>query len=202
MRWLAALAGLVTGLAAEAQEYPALYDVRGVAADDVLNLRAGPGVSHPVLGSLRPDAQEVEVIGPSANGRWLQINLGEQTAWASSFYMQRRGPIWSFGLPSPLACFGTEPFWSLDRDGGTVTLTDMGFTERRYQEVWSGPATGGGDQAFGAVWQSSETRLSATLRREACNDGMSDRAFGMSILLIDETAEGAQMLSGCCSLAP
>jgi uncharacterized protein YgiM (DUF1202 family) len=46
---------LLMGTAATAQsEYPRLHDVVGVASDDVLNVRAGPGGSHPIVGELGP----------------------------------------------------------------------------------------------------------------------------------------------------
>ena len=202
MRWaLAVLFCLIAGWA-QAQEYPALYDVRGVASDDVLNIRSGPGVGHDIIGSLSPNAHSVEIVGVSANGRWLQLNFQEQSGWASAFYLQRTGPIWSFGLPTPLSCFGTEPFWSLERTGGDAVFSDLGFSQSTYTEVWSGPAAGRGPDQFGAIWDGETGRITATLRRESCNDGMSDRAFGISTLLVLQNTEGTQMLSGCCALAP
>lgn len=39
---------------------PDTYRVTGVASDDVLNVRSGPGVEFSIVGELRPDAIEVE----------------------------------------------------------------------------------------------------------------------------------------------
>ncbi|WP_430449869.1 peptide-binding protein [Rhodophyticola sp.] len=198
---LAALYLLWAGMV-HAEDYPALYDVRGVAADDVLNVRAGPGVGHPVIGALLPGASGIEVVSASADGRWLMLNADETAGWASAFYLQRTGPIWSFGLPTPLACFGTEPFWSLERTGAQAMFSDMGFERITLSEVWSGQASARGTDQFGAVWEGAGRRITATLRREACSDGMSERMFGLSTLVIIQTPDGVQMLSGCCALAP
>ncbi|QBY02045.1 peptide-binding protein [Rhodophyticola sp. CCM32] len=202
MKTLLALAICCLASIAQAQEFPALYDVRGVSTDDMLNIRAGPGVGYPVIGTLAPNARDVEIVEASENGRWLRLNTGESSGWASAFYLQRMGPIWSFGLPTSLACFGTEPFWSLERGGGQILFSDAGFAQSSFSEIWSGPATGRSAAQFGALWHQDDSRIGATFRRELCNDGMSDRVFGMSTLVILQNAAGVQMLAGCCALAP
>ena len=44
------------------QRYEERWLVTGVAADDTLNVRRGPGVEHPVVHELAPDADDVEVF--------------------------------------------------------------------------------------------------------------------------------------------
>ncbi len=39
------------------------WRVVGVASDDVLNIRGGPGVSHGIVGSFPPNAQDVRITG-------------------------------------------------------------------------------------------------------------------------------------------
>lgn len=66
---LALILWLAAGPAA-AQDLPAVYDVAGVAADDVLNVRAEPSAEAPVLRTLAPDAGGIEVValsGPAGN---------------------------------------------------------------------------------------------------------------------------------------
>ena len=81
-------------------------------------------------------------------------------------------------------------------------FSDMGFERITLSEVWSGQASARGTDQFGAVWEEAGRRITATLRREACSDGMSERMFGLSTLVIIQTPDGVQMLSGCCALAP
>jgi hypothetical protein len=56
-------------------------EVPGRALTD-LNLRAGPGVNYPVVGSLSKDT-EVIVIGRTEDGSWLKIKTDDGEAWVS-----------------------------------------------------------------------------------------------------------------------
>ena len=49
---------------ANEDRWPALLDATGVAGDDVLNVRAAANASALVIGTLAPDARDIEVIGP------------------------------------------------------------------------------------------------------------------------------------------
>lgn len=61
--------------------FPALYDVTGVAGSDVLYVRQAPDAASPALGSLPAKGQDIEGVGISADGKWVQINLEEQSGW-------------------------------------------------------------------------------------------------------------------------
>ena len=67
------------------------YAVIGVAPGDVLNIRAGAGVSQPVVGSFAPDATTVMRTGPTAsadNATWVEVqNPSGGTGWVSSAYL-------------------------------------------------------------------------------------------------------------------
>ncbi len=185
--------------APRADTLPMLYDVTEVGAGDVLNIRAAPEASAAIIGTLAPDAQGVEVVAQNASGTWGQINTGERAGWANLRHLAARGVhIDNYNLPVGLSCYGTEPFWSLSNTNGAL----------HYQAL-DGPA-----QALD-IWIAQDSGSAADLRRmilmagiggpataflypAACNDGMSDRAFGLSVSLM--TAPDAPMLSGCCSL--
>jgi hypothetical protein len=98
--------------AATQDGWPAIHDVTGVAADDVLNIRERPDASSPIVGQLAPDAT-VEVIRPNERLTWGLVNAGERTGWVSLRYLQRRPGQWDGAFPEIASCFGTEPFWSL-----------------------------------------------------------------------------------------
>ncbi len=53
-----------------AQSFPALYDVTGVASDDVLNVRAAPNANAQVIAALGPKATQVEVVRTDTSGHW------------------------------------------------------------------------------------------------------------------------------------
>lgn len=191
-----------------AQDYPALYDVTGVAADDTLNVRTGPGVSHPIIDELAPDETGIEIVGQSADGRWLQLNAGEQVGWAAARFLTRTGPDWAAGPPARLSCYGVEPFWGLEAvttPGGISVYTRLGEEEERFATLWSGAPSGRPLNQIAMVMtgtMKSGITATAALRREMCSDGASDQLFGLSILLTLTDAEAPSALDGCCRLVP
>jgi len=201
IRLIVGLLCLVLALPATAQELPALFRVTGVAAGDVLNIRAGPSAGAEVIGALAPGAAGIEVVALSADGRWGQVNSGEGAGWsAMRFLTPEPGPGWRSGA-APLACFGTEPFWRLDLflpshraefhgldTGGFELVTEAGaLPGTRFPPTLAIPFAGA-------------RRGMAVLRGEACNDGMSDMAFGIGVQIYWRgDREG---LSGCCRLMP
>lgn len=187
-------AALLGGMAA-AQDLPALYDVTGVASDDVLNVRDAPQASANRIGTLAPDSAGIEVI--ATQGGWARVNTAERSGWASLSFLVRQPGQWGDGLPAPQSCFGTEPFWSLDLTEGEATfdVPDAG--------TQTGPitlriaATGRPDRyAFAA--EMAEGRAVFVMGRTECSDGMSDRLYGLSA----DVLIGDVMYSGCCSVAP
>ncbi|MXQ08302.1 SH3 domain-containing protein [Alphaproteobacteria bacterium GH1-50] len=192
--------------------FPGLYDVTGVASDDVLNIRSGPGASHAIIGSLPPDATDIEVIAPDDRHRWAKINFREGTGWVSMDYLvPHPGQVSGF-VPDIRHCFGTEPFWSLTYDQPRITLSmpDIeprdglisgyhGSLSRRDRFAFTGSffPTAAGDR-----------EIQLFVRQEICTDGMSDREYGIAadVLIKRPTAggdhSGTGFYAGCCSLTP
>lgn len=194
MRGLA-LALLLASPAA-ADSLPALYRVTGVAAGDVLNIRAEPSASAAILGSLPRDASGVEVV--AEQGGWGLVSTGEGAGWVKlSFLARQPGEDW-FALTQPLRCLGTEPFWSL------------GVEPAARVAVYSTPEGGDAFTALTTLWPGEAWRQGAaialpdgfaTLTGGQCSDGMSDRVFGISISLY-RMGEAPTVLQGCCTLVP
>lgn len=192
---LALALALGTG-ALQAETYPALHAVMGVAKGDVLNIRSAPDAGADIVGTLAPDLMGIEVLAVSDG--WARVNAGEGTGYASLKFLEREeGGDW-FAFERPLACFGTEPFWSLtlDPDARTAAFTTSEMTEARIDplgQVWTG-----------APWSPTVAvdlpDGTAMLRPADCSDGMSDLGYGIAIDLFLRTGN-AQRLSGCCSLA-
>ena len=190
---------LLVAAAAAAQDLPALYRVTGVAADDVLNIRAAPSASAAIRGSFAPDGTGIEVTARDETGRWGRVNAGESAGWVSMRYLQLMEPGPDVLLSRRLHCFGTEPFWSLDiEQGRRSAFRTPGAAEQQY------PGTGRLVPARGRPGRFAiglADGAAAVIRREECNDGMSDQAYGLGIgLLMAE--EGLTLYSGCCSLQP
>ncbi|MBT9245859.1 SH3 domain-containing protein [Gemmobacter fulvus] len=194
---------LILGIAAApatADTLPALFDVSGVSAGDSLNIRAEASSKAPVIGTLARDEKAVELVALSKSGTWGQINAGEATGWVYLKYLSRQpGEDWA-QIARTMRCFGTEPFWSLTLSPGAadVRLEQPGMDEVRMALG----AHGDGKASFGTDAQGGEIAMVA----QACSDGMSDRAFGISMTGtlrpgLNGAAEPAA-LTGCCTLKP
>jgi uncharacterized membrane protein len=197
LRFLCVL--LLLGTSAGAQgEYPRLHDVVGVASDDVLNVRAGPGGTHPVVGQLAPGARGVEVI--RADGNWGMVNVSETAGWASLRFLRPRA---DGDLPNTarLTCGGTEPFWDVKILQGQSALlrTPMaydpgerfrvGLFQRAYNPIEKWVLQGVAGLDF----------LSMVVVKTYCDDGMSDREAGFDVTLIVSGSQ-SYVYSGCCHL--
>ena len=94
-----------------AQTYPALHDVTGVAADDTLNIRSGPGASAEKIGELAHDARDIEIM-PRRGRLGSPQQRASAPAGCRCAYLARQEEG-DYALNRELSCFGTEPFWSL-----------------------------------------------------------------------------------------
>ena len=190
---------LAFSAAAAAQDLPALYSVTGVAADDVLNIRAAPSASAAMRGSYAPGEAGIEVTARDETGRWGRVNLGESAGWVSMRYLQITEPGPDVQLARRLHCSGTEPFWSLEIEQGrrAVFRTPDGAQQLHPGTGRLVPARGRPDRfAIGLGGGAA-----AVIRRAECKDGMSDQAYGLGIDLL-MTDAGLTLYSGCCSLQP
>lgn len=200
-RLAALFLALVLAPPASAKDFPALYRVTDVAADDVLNIRAEPHAGAEIVGSFAPGASGIEVVALSESGTWGLVNTGEGSGWSSMHYLSRMDDgNWRDGEQF-LHCFGTEPFWSLriflpthraemlePDHGGFELVTDTGaLPTTQFPPTLAIPFSG--------------TREGVAVVRGGalCWDGMSDRTYGLEALLY--WRRDTQGLSGCCTLA-
>ncbi len=199
MKWIVTVLFALLSPAAFADSFPALYDVSGVASNDVLNIRARPSGSGDLTGSLAHDAQGVEIVRLSDSGTWGLVNAGESAGWVSMRYMARRPGQDPSSYPLPAQCFGTEPFWDL-----SLTATSLVFNTMDGQAVNlvlafpSRTNTYSGSYAF--LGYADPGTSTGIIRRAACSDGMSDREFGLSVDFLYQHPSGLLHYSGCCSL--
>lgn len=197
MRGLSTIAILWSGVAC-ADGLPAIYSVVGVSTEDVLNVRSEPDAGAYLVGSIEPEAEAVEVVGVSANG-WGLVNSSKGSGWVNMRFLALETP---FSWPQDqLFCFGTEPFWDAEigetRNGPEIRLGNLDGESIFGAAVLNSSANLlGRYSAFAAATDGSN--ISAFIRREQCSDGMSDRAYGLSIDII--ARNGEVHVSGCCSL--
>ena len=183
------------------RDLPALFDVRDVASDDVLNVRARPDPRSSIIATLAPNAKGVEIVGMDESGKWGMIGLPEATGWVSMRYLALQPGQDPQALPRPLTCYGTEPFWTLDiASNGHASFSMLGGDEAGLSLQWSDISANRGASAYGALFASDGLDAHAVILRELCNDGMSDRTYGLAIDAILSDSAGWRLISGCCSL--
>jgi len=197
-RILALLLFLLPGLA-HAESFPALYDVTGVASNDVLNIRMEPSAGSEILGMLAPNARGIEVVRLSDDFKWGLVNQGDGAGWVSMRYMHRQpGQDWGV-MPRNVFCSGTEPFWSFNVIDGNEARFDAPDVTRAYSVTAQLPGlVFPGD--FAVVAEGVSGRATAIISLAMCNDGMSNREFGMNVGLLLESATPEALYVGCCSL--
>jgi uncharacterized membrane protein len=183
---------------ASAQELPALFQVQGVARDDVLNIRRTPGTDGAIVGTLSPFARQIEVVGLSDDRRWGLIRQGEGVGWASMRFLTDMGqPAWHTGQ-TPLTCHGTEPFWTLrlflPDNRAEFFGTETSFDLRT--DAPTLPGTVFPRTMAVPLWGAREGV--AVIRPGLCSDGMSDQLFGLETQIYWRGDMNG--LSGCCSL--
>lgn len=183
---------------------PALFDVAGVAENDVLNVREAPEAAAESIGELASDQRDIEVVAASQDGAWGRINLRERSGWVAMRYLKRQERT-EDGVPDTLSCSGTEPFWSLSAGVKNPSFSLVGEEELSFKALpplhpMNMPEP---NWILRGEDESGASTLTAIIRPLSCSDGMSDRAYGLdATLVIDQGGEDARAFTGCCSLAP
>jgi len=178
-----------------AQPLPAQYGVTGVAANDVLNIRAEPSAGAPIIGALDPYRINVEVLELSADGNWGWVGLPEGNGWVSMRFLERQEVI-AGSIPRPLSCGGTEPFWGIGLyPGGEEYATPDGRTDLVLVSENLAP-----DGYMATLSGEDGTEWTMIIDRNHCSDGMSDRTFGFQTLIFVSGGAEPMLLSGCCTM--
>jgi uncharacterized membrane protein len=175
---------------------PALYDVSGVNAGDVLNVRTLPNADSDIIGELPPGAVSVEVVAWSRKSEWALVNAGDTAGWVSARFLEpSQANSGAWGLPEGFRCFGTEPFWMIapTAEGFEMTTPDtMDSPDLISVQDFSPPD----DVSLGLFFRGTEkgVALTSQVLPGRCSDGMSERAYGLHY------TDTAGRL-GCCTLA-
>ena len=73
-------------VASSAADFAVIY----VEPNDVLNVRSGPGVAFGIVGSIPPNASDVQITGSGqlvSGSTWVPVQRGSLTGWVNSRYL-------------------------------------------------------------------------------------------------------------------
>lgn len=190
-----------------ARALPELFDVDRVEPDDVLNVRALPSSDGALVGSLAPDATDVEVVAVDATGTWGYVNgvAEDGGGWVSMAFLRQQDSVWDGGnLPPSIICLGAEPFWGFELDGRTLQFhAPENSTELDIDEVHipSGFASAAPHRLVDASNAEGQRAL-VSVSPAVCNDGSSDDVLGLSVSVHYTSGSEQVVYGGCCSIQP
>lgn len=195
---------LFSGMASFAQSnsLPAFYNVTGIEAEDVLNIRAAPQLSASILSTLPHDAANLEIVARDPSGAWGQIAFGESNGWVSLEFLSRQAGQPEDELPRPLSCFGNEPFWNLTLPRGEPAKITRIDSDPILIDTLDPVTSANQTDRYAVFGQGEEQVFTFIFHRDQCSDQMSDRAFGMSVDVFMTEQSGVSYVTGCCSLTP
>jgi len=181
---------------------PGYFRVTGVAADDTLNVRAGPSASSADIGDLAPDTRGIEVAGTDASGKWGSILWEEGNGWIAMRFLapDAVAPIGDTILPAGLLCTGSEPFWSLRMSPASATFQDVSGVGHVMSLAGTRVAEGRLSEPVQISLSGATAGSLGIVSAASCSDGMSDRTYPWTISYILNSDAGQRFLSGCCHL--
>lgn len=183
---LAVLASFVLAAPAAAGD---AFSVRGVAKNDVLNLRAAPDSKSKKVATLLPNATGIVVTAVATQSLdWVKIQKGNKSGWVNAKFL-----AYENGLPLRLVCGGTEPFWSIDVGHGRAKVDFTPFEGGKAVLALDGPVTplGGANSWLYAMLHKDSFLL---LQKQTCSDGMSDTSYPYAL----SARVNGHFVSGCC----
>lgn len=117
--------------------------------------------------------------------------LGIATGGCSASPSASLPPTPQSRFPQQLKALGTEPFWSLDIDGNRIAYSSADAPAPISAELVRREIAG----ELSLAGTLSGAALTATVRRESCSDGMSDRTYPYAV----DLRWGARTLKGCAA---
>ena len=122
----------------------AQFQVVYVAANDVLNVRSGPGVNNDAVGELPPDASGITLTGEGqmvGDSLWVPIQAGDVAGWVNSNYLAEQVLGSDFCQDAAAAKLLTDFKAAIDSRNGATLATlvhpERGLTIHRH---WWNPA--------------------------------------------------------------
>ena len=193
----------LTGACAQAQDEGIVEDAQkieapelvviNVAQNDLLNMRAEPDANAPIVGTLAPDTGNIHVTAQSAETPdWIYIEVGGLEGWVNAAYLGYS--TFYEPLPIRLHCSGAEPFWGMNLSYSRADVS-FAFRDEDFQTGFDAPIS---PLNRTNIWLRTRFNLETDfilLEAGTCSDGMSERAYGYSLL----AKLDGNLLGGCCN---
>ncbi len=107
------------------------YQVAFVESNDTLNVRSGPGVDNEIVGTLLPDATDIQITGNGtlvSDSTWVPISVGTVQGWVNGRFLTTT-------LSNETFCGDAEVMALLDGlVTAVVTQNGAAFTQRIHPE--------------------------------------------------------------------
>ena len=111
--------------------------------------------------------------------------------------MERHPDQMDGDFPEITSCWGSEPFWNLERRNGQIVYDIMATDEYDLIEpiLWERTTMNHRHR-----YSLRTANTISVISRQSCNDGMSDNESGleMNFILLDKEIH----LQGCCTIQP
>jgi len=186
-----------TGSAVLAENTSAFYDIANVSAHDTLSLRTQAGGRSQLIATIPSNARFLNTTGKAekrGKSTWVEIKYRQHTGWVNKHYLT---PSTNEQF-TPLACLGTEPFWSLDVESKKIIVRDIDENETTYALSNVSISNNHTNRWMLQGTTQGTNKLAITLwKTNSCSDGMSDRSYEYEIIYNTPT-EG--VFSGCCNV--
>lgn len=184
---------LASLLAATVVAAAVAYSVVNVRPGDVLNMRAQPNPSAPVVATIPHNATNVLLTGRRGTGDWIEVTYQRRRGWVNANFLGLASG--RYEIPAFLDCTGTEPFWSIKLTPG-YAHADLMFAERRYLfRLQRFQQTMNRTDIFHLRGIARGANMSLIIRHESCSDGMSDTNYPYSAIAL---ISGIHTIAGCC----
>lgn len=139
----------------------ALFKVVYVAADDVLNVRSGPGVDNDIVGELAPDAVNVIVTGEGQlveGSLWVPVQAGAVAGWVNSTYLAEMVTATDFCQDAAAQQLILDLKAAIDARNGTALAAlvhpERGLTVHRH---WWNPAVNIPTEAVATIFANTSS---------------------------------------------
>ena len=189
-------------LSAPAQTLRGMYrtEARGAFFFDCVdgkNYRVGakpPGLDSLYREVCQPAPYPGEPVFAVLQGKFSRIGAGEDLLLITQIDTLAARTMYNSCQPYEFWCVGTEPFWGMviSKSEGIISLKQIGETNGK-AFPWVKPEQSGGAMVYRTTHAKTGEKLTVTVRREACTDGMSERQYSHVV----RVQLGAKTLTGC-----
>ncbi len=214
MQWLTAGCLLLIMSMAGAAE---IYKVRGVAADDHLNMRNAAGVQgSKVVATIPPNGSGMVATGREkklGQSTWVEVHWSGKAGWVNKYYLTQDTAVAQAADKQPAAqpktgkgsdvfmrCGGKKPLWSMQISESQLKIKIMDGTEYTAPVEFRKQSENNTSIAVVAGRRPAKGALTAAFLQkvEVCSNHLSDKKYPYAITAL---LDGSRAMSGCCEIS-